>query len=235
MKWFRLYTDILDDVKMKQLTALEFNFWIKLMALCSELDEHSEYTGRLSGVTAASIGWRLRVKRASCERYLSKFKQLGMVHKENGEYVLSNWAERQFKSDNSYERVKRFRNVTVTANETAPDTDTDTDTEKNKTIGHFPFEEIWKRYPRKDGKKEAERHFNASVITQEDWENINIALNHYLEDIRIRETEDNYIKKGATWFNNWKDWAEWEEPDQPKEKNEYNGPILEDILKRGAN
>jgi len=50
------------------------------------------------------------------------------ISNSNPEIIFINWDKRQFKSDDSYSRVKRFRNVT----ETPPDTDTDTDTEKKK-------------------------------------------------------------------------------------------------------
>lgn len=71
------------------------------------------------------------------------------------------------------------------------------------------FEEIWKKYPNSDGKKEAKRHFLASVKTDKDWEDIKKALANYLESKRVK---DGYIKNGSTWFNNWRDWVDFKEP-----------------------
>ena len=76
----------------------------------------------------------------------------------------------------------------------------------------FDFEEIWKRYPNKDGKKEAISHFNASVKTKEDWEAVNNALDNYLSSSKVKS---GYIKNGSTWFNNWQDYINWKEPPQP--------------------
>jgi hypothetical protein len=51
-------------------------------------------------------------------------------------YAIHAWDKRQYKSDTSTERVKRFRerssNATETVNETPPDTETETDTETDK-------------------------------------------------------------------------------------------------------
>lgn len=66
------------------------------------------------------------------------------------------------------------------------------------------FTEIWERYPNKDGKKAAERHFMASVLTQQDFTDINTALDNYLASEKVAE---GFIKNGSTWFNNWKDWV----------------------------
>lgn len=93
----------------------------------------------------------------------------------------------------------------------AGSTDRERDRDKN-TLSVFAkeslsfFEELWSAYP-KDGrvkKKEAMRHYLASVKTSEDMDNINNALGAY-----INHLEDNEWKKpqnGSTWFNNWQDW-----------------------------
>lgn len=69
----------------------------------------------------------------------------------------------------------------------------------------FRFQDIWARYPRQDGRKEAERCFNATVKTLEAWQKINRALDNYLLQIRTDATEPKFIKMGSTWFNNWQD------------------------------
>jgi len=91
------------------------------------------------------------------------------------------------------------------------DKDKDKDKVKDKDKEN-KFNKIWEIYPRKDGMKEALRHFNATVKTDENWENINKALNNYKKHIETNRTEPRYIKKGSTWFNNWQDWVNWEEP-----------------------
>ncbi len=89
---------------------------------------------------------------------------------------------------------------------------------KNSDNGKFDeeFEEVWKRYPRKDGKKKASEHFRASVKCAEDVKNINIALDKYLEYVRANDIEPKYTKNGSTWFNNWGDWVKYKPPIEEK-------------------
>lgn len=74
------------------------------------------------------------------------------------------------------------------------------------------FEELWKAYPNKDGKKESVRHFRASVKTEKDVCEIKKALLNYINCDTVKR---GYIKKGSTWFNNWRDWIEYVEIIKP--------------------
>ena len=79
-----------------------------------------------------------------------------------------------------------------------------------KIIKHtaFDFDAVWNKYPRRIGKKEALRHFNASVKTEEDYKNIQKALENYLHSDQVTKGEIQYIKHGSTWFNNWQDYID---------------------------
>lgn len=68
------------------------------------------------------------------------------------------------------------------------------------------FENIWGQYPKRIGKKQALKHFLASVKTKEDWENIQNALKKYKNYITMESIDEQYIKHGSSWFNNWEDW-----------------------------
>jgi len=87
------------------------------------------------------------------------------------------------------------------------------------------FETIWKRYPKKDGRKQALKHFMASVKTDEDWRNINKALDNYINYLIEQRTTVKYIKAGSTWFNNWQDWLE--------KQKDYRDILLEKIPRVG--
>lgn len=79
--------------------------------------------------------------------------------------------------------------------------------EENKNIiKESHFYEIWGRYfPNyKDGTKMALKHFLASVKTEQDWKDINTALDNYKAHLE-KETWKK-PKNGSTWFNNWRDW-----------------------------
>lgn len=89
----------------------------------------------------------------------------------------------------------------------------------------FSFEEIWKKYPNRDGRKQAEKSFNASVKTGQDWRDINTALENYLGSKNVLK---GFIKNGSTWFNNWRDWVDWNEIEMgPPKLNPINMKLLE--------
>lgn len=77
--------------------------------------------------------------------------------------------------------------------------------EENQSKAVFDFESIWKDYPNKQGRKEAIRHFSASVKSPGDFENIKKALQNYNRSIVGKDVK--YIKHGSTWFNDWQDWV----------------------------
>lgn len=70
----------------------------------------------------------------------------------------------------------------------------------------YPFDELWSRYPRKEGRKAALKHFIATVTNDKQWSDINKALDNYIK--RCEHTEPQFIKMGATWFNDWECWIE---------------------------
>lgn len=80
----------------------------------------------------------------------------------------------------------------------------------NTNIVDHGFDSIWLRYPIPDGKKGAEKHFHATVKTEEDYQNIKKALDNYILHLGVNDWKK--PKNGSTWFNNWKDWVNWKEP-----------------------
>ena len=82
------------------------------------------------------------------------------------------------------------------------------------------FESVWIKYPKMVGKKDAERHFRASVKTEQDFADIQTALENYKKSDTVAK---NFIQNGSTWFNNWRDWII--PPNTPKD------PVIENYMK----
>jgi hypothetical protein len=92
---------------------------------------------------------------------------------------------------------------------------------RNQEERYMPdFDSIWDLYPKRQGKKSAISHFNASVKTPEDYENIKIALSNYLKSPNPKNGNLQYIQNGSTWFNNWQDWIN---PSEAMMKGNSNG------------
>ena len=85
------------------------------------------------------------------------------------------------------------------------------------------FEEIWKKYPNRDGKKAALRHYLKSVKSESDRDLCLKALAVYQSTRAVR---DGYTKAGSTWFNNWRDWVDYVEPTGPAAKPQRHEPII---------
>jgi uncharacterized protein YdaU (DUF1376 family) len=90
------------------------------------------------------------------------------------------------------------------------------DITNNKIVNNYNskiFAEIWAKYPKRVGRKAAEKYFIASVKTVEDENDIKKAIENYLNSKRVM---NGYIQNGSTWFNNWRDWIDFEEKVCPK-------------------
>jgi len=131
MKWFRVYTEIIDDPKLKNVSDRSFRVMIFLFSLAAEADEDG-----LIPLTEDEIMWRLRIPEKVLAAAVSELSERNIINDSYPLCVL-HWSKRQYKSDNVNERVKRYRNVTRNVaeplHETAPEQiQNRTDTEQNK-------------------------------------------------------------------------------------------------------
>ena len=135
-RWFRLYDEMLDDPKAQRLPPQDFKIWINLLCLASRND------GKLPCIS--DIAFALRISENDAVTMVERLHIAGLIDKRNGgpdgfRYSPHGWEKRQYKSDNSADRVKKHRekrngecNVSCNVTETPPDTETDTDTETDK-------------------------------------------------------------------------------------------------------
>lgn len=123
--WFRFYADVLNDPKVQKLPAELFKMWVNILCLAKN---NNGLTGTISDVSFA-----LRETEESVSSAFQALEKAGLLDKYKGSWEPHNWRKRQFKSDTSTDRVKRYRerarNVTETAPETESDTETETDSE----------------------------------------------------------------------------------------------------------
>ena len=63
------------------------------------------------------------------------------------------------------------------------------------------FEEVWKIYPKKQGKENAKKAYIKARKAGTSKLDIISGLLRYIEFIKANRTEDRYIKHGSTWFN----------------------------------
>lgn len=128
-RWFRMYDEILEDPKVQKLPDDLFKAWVNCLALASR------HGGTLPSVP--DIAFAFRMPENAVITLLDRLSNATLIDRVNGgpngwRYAPHSWAKRQYKSDTSTPRVKRFREKKGALHETAPeaeaDTDTDTDT-----------------------------------------------------------------------------------------------------------
>lgn len=90
---------------------------------------------------------------------------------------------------------------------------------KKKAQNEADFETLWELYPRKNGKKDAKRHYLAAVAQGATYESVKAGIEAYKKYIEKTHTEPQYIKMGSSFFCQrcWED--DWTVPkSEPKEK-----------------
>lgn len=231
--WLRLYTEILDDYDVNLLNDADFRMLVKLWCLARMSD------GMLPSVDR--IAFRLRLPEPKVRASVSTLINAGYLEEIEGILTPHNWRERQFESDTSTERMRRFRkrhcdgvsdvtcDVTVTAGVTATDTDTYTEppivphrgtSVRGSVRDHQRgwFDEFWSLYPRKTAKKAGEAKFRTQCKTEEQFGVIMAALRAQLPGMLAKEAQ--YRPHPATWLSQ----GRWmDEPDAPIESEFYDG------------
>lgn len=83
------------------------------------------------------------------------------------------------------------------------------------------FEKLWKLYPRKQGKRDALRHYKRAIKEGTTDQEIERGIKSYIREIKITNTKKQFIRHGSAWFNQhgWEDeylgGSEKEQKDEP--------------------
>jgi hypothetical protein len=157
--WWRAYQSALHHPKLLMLPDRLFRAWFNLMCVASK------NAGVLPAVDVLAL--ELRINKHKAAEYITQLVVAGLFDKtETDTFVPHNWGSRQFQSDVSTDRVKRFRKRKRNVSVTPPDTEADTDTEAEKKekraqsalSAGWPRdfrEQFWAKYPNKVGKPKA--------------------------------------------------------------------------------
>jgi len=209
-RWFRLYDDVLNDPKVQRLSGDTFKFWINMLCIASKNG------GVLPSIE--DMAFALRVSNDVCTSLIDELKTCGLI--DGGKRLVPHgWEKRQYKSDTSTDRVKRFRersrNVTETVSETAPDTDTETDTEtdakqnkrnpivplKSRSASSAEFDAFWSVYPKRIGRGLAEKAWKKALTFAPASEITSVARSYPWNK------DPQFIPHPATWLNQrrWQD------------------------------
>lgn len=113
-RWFRFYDAVLDDPKVQRLPDPAFRAWVNLMCLASR-------NGGKISENWADLSFALRKSIGKTRELLRVLISVGLVDQIENGFEPHNWETRQYKSDVSTARVKRFRQRSGNSDVTAPE------------------------------------------------------------------------------------------------------------------
>ena len=95
MPWIKLYTEMLDDVKLSRLSDAQKWRFVQLLLLAGECDAEGALVTGDSPMTTEDVTWRLRIDTQTLVTDLEKLTELGLVHIEDGAIIITKFANRQ--------------------------------------------------------------------------------------------------------------------------------------------
>jgi len=197
-RWFRFYEGTLDDPKIIKLPDDLFRAWVSLLCVASKNG------GRLPLNDDVAI--MLRTTVSSVEKIIAELVSRNLLDEVRGGGVEPhNWRKRQYKSDVSTDRVKRFRKRFKAVSETPPETEQNTDTEQKEYGADAPQsddwpkdfrERFWEAYPRKVGKHGALQELARVRRKSVSFEKLISAVRAY-----AATADPNFTKHPQTWLS----------------------------------
>lgn len=181
LPWFRAYTDMLGDDKLG-LLAFE-DRWHFIALLCCKgaglLDK-----GDAPTLLRRKVALKLGLATRELDEVARRLAEVSLIEYETLQPIA--WEERQFKSDNSTERVRAYRERTkqgCNVSATAQDTDTDTEVkQKPAQPTASRFDDFWTVYPHKRGKKPSRAKWAAKKLDAK--------ADEIIADVKRRKTSD---------------------------------------------
>jgi hypothetical protein len=126
-RWFRFYDDAINDPKLLKLSDRLHRVWVGLLCIASKSD------GRLPAMEDCALMLRLQPERMA--EALVSLIGAGLLDRDETGLSPHKWNERQYRSDVSTERVKRFRQRPRNVGETPPEQTTDQNRTERGTAG----------------------------------------------------------------------------------------------------
>ena len=228
-RWFRFYDDTINDPKILKLSDRLYRVWTGMLCLASKNN------GVLPEFDDMVI--MLRTKAEKLQPELEQLIKAGLLDHSNAGIAPHNWNVRQYKSDVSTDRVKRFRQQQRNVSETPPETETETETETEA--------EIEKKKVVADATPPKTKADRNGTRLPEDWRPIDedgayaarlgIDVSRTIEDFR-----DYWVSKAgaaarkADWGRTWRKWARRTADDlrQPA-RSRAGGGIGSDLAEAG--
>lgn len=219
VKWIKLYTDIFDNRKIRQIESLPDGdgmlvIWLKLLCLAGSINDGGlVYITRDIPYNEQTLATEFGRPLPLVKMALETFKQFGMIEIVNNFLLLPNWEKYQNEEklehirQQNRDRVAAYRerqrcNVTVTLPVTQCNAiDKDKDKDKDISICAQWFDAFWASYPKKKSKADAEKAFRKKVKDEDTYNKIMQVLEVAKKSYEWTKDDGQYIPYPATWLN----------------------------------
>jgi hypothetical protein len=182
--WFRLDNSLLTDTKVYGLEDDEFRAFIYLLCENSKSGQRNE-----TFVEPQHARIQGRISNQTLNRTIKKLKSLQIIE------------------------VRTLRGCFTSVPQVCPtdrqtiQTDT-TNTPPELPAPEFDFEEVYKKYPRKEGKTRGFKVCRRDIKTAADFDALQRAVARYTSHVRKNGTEVKFMKIFSTFMGEWRDWTE---------------------------
>jgi hypothetical protein len=110
LNWFRFYTEAVADQKLRRLPPAQRWLWVAVLTLARQSPEPGRLViGGNVAATLQDVSDVAAIPMPDVEAGMAAFEAQGMVAREGDVWVVVNWGKRQYESDNTTERVARWR------------------------------------------------------------------------------------------------------------------------------
>lgn len=154
------------------------------------------------------------VSERQIQNALKKLKELGIIMTDNfntSPYDKTLWYTISNKGISIMQKCQietpEMLNRNVENVEPIPYINTYNNTYNNNVDFEEEFNQLWKKYPNKQGRKDALRHYISARKKKVSYEIIDKGIDNYIEHIQRVGTQKQYIMHGSTWFcgEHWND------------------------------
>ena len=262
VKWIKIVTDVFDDEKILMIESLPeadsiIVIWFKLLCLAGKQNNSGVFQMGRMPYTDEMFATIFRRPINTIRLALNAFEQYGMIEIINNTVTIPNWGKHQsidrIEARNDYMRgyMKEYRSkqkaitdgskvngkVNSKSNVNTLDKNREEETrlegEEDKNTLSDEFETLWSMFPRKEGKKAAFASYQRASKKGVTFDTVQNGITNYLNYIRVKKIEPQYIKQGSTWFNGecWNDEYDYSPSESAQIKSNCTNPFLEMMMK----
>lgn len=178
---FWVSQDIFQDIGFSRLTISGKVLWLYLLTLCSRKGrDTTEILLRQCGLTT-------NLRPSKCRVELLKMSDYGMLD------IVT-------QSDHFARREEKRKEENIAQAPQKPRVE--------RVSFKNDFEEIYREYPRKVGKKKGIERLNASIKTPEELNRFRAAVRAYTKYVAKQKIEGRYIKHFSAFVSTWEDWLD---------------------------